>query len=120
MHWMKTAVEIRARLARDHGASDVDVLLKRLPGAMHRMGLVRTLEWLQVGKKVRNDDTTKRAKPLGPRLMEEIAPFLRLDTEVDPAVRRLESCDRRALFHVHRDAVRLFEALAAASRLESR
>ena len=108
MHWLTPAVEIRKELARKHGVTDVDNVLRRLPGAVRRMGLVRCLEWLAVGKKVR----------LGADLQQRLAPHLLLDPKIAAAVEQLEACDRRRLFRHHRDAVRLFDALATASRLE--
>ena len=93
----------------NHTAKELDDLLKRLPSAVRRMGLVRCLEWLEVGKK----------RPIGAILHKQLARPLRLDRRnVAASVAVLETCPRRELLQTHRRAVRLFDALAIIARIE--
>ena len=110
MNPYRTAAAIRVQLVEKRPAREVDLLLGQLPSAIRRMGLVRALEWLAVGKKA----------PVGRYLVEELAAPLRLHPTIDGSVDELETCARRDLFRTHREALRLFDALATLARIEGK
>src|SRR5690554_3383941 len=89
----------KSGFGRDH----LGPVLKPLPSRVRRMGLVRCLEGLELGKH----------KTLGKALHEQlIAPQLHLRPTIAEAVQELETCERRILFERHTKAIALFDALA--------
>lgn len=108
MNDWNTAAEIHERLKK-FNKEDRDALLKKLPGAARRMGLVRCIEWLSTG--------SKNAE-LGQRVFAELAPTLGLATTIPAAVRELETGDRPTFLRAHRRALRLFDTLATLQRIE--
>ncbi len=88
--------------AAGHARKDIGVLLKQLPSAVRRMGLVRSLEWLQSGEKHRR---------LGQTLFANLSPELLLPPDIHEAVEKLETCPRDELFGYHRRAVALVDQL---------
>ncbi len=104
--------KVYERLSSGAGVDDsTAVLLKTLPAAVRRMGLVRTIEWMGAGSQNR---------AAGERLFSYVGPALGLAPLISDAVKTLEECDRRKLFGAHRDAIALFDQLALLHRAGDR
>ena len=88
---------------------DLGVIIKPLPGAVRRMGLVRTIEGLGLGK---HSDA-------GKAVFKQVAKLLDLPDDLTKAVVLLETCEREALFARHRRAIAVFDALVLIHRSES-
>jgi hypothetical protein len=92
-----------------HDQKSIGVVIKAMPSAVRRMGLVRSLEWLEAGQK---------NAQVGQALHRAVAPLLLLDIKISRAVQELETCDRRVLFGYHRRAIEVFDMLAILHRAE--
>ncbi|MEN0067996.1 MAG: hypothetical protein AAGA48_38055 [Myxococcota bacterium] len=110
MSVLSQAFEIRSQVAKHEKADPEQLkeLLRRLPAAVRRMGLVRCLEWLDVGKK---------KSATGRILQAKLAIHLGLPVNPRAAASQLEEGSRLELFRCHRQAVALFDALATAQRV---
>ncbi len=97
---------VRDGLAAQNGGSvpaGLPTVVRKMPSAVRRMGLVRALEWLEAGRNNRE---------LGTALYKALAPLLRLPTgSIGAAVKELETCDRRTLLAHHRRAIAVFDRL---------
>lgn len=88
-------------------AEDVGPVLKKLPASLRRMGLIRTLEWLEAGREAKR----------GVAVFQALMPELRLLPTITETVQHLETCPRREYFEVQRRALELVDALALIHRI---
>lgn len=88
-------------------AKEVGPVLKKLPASLRRMGLIRTLEWLESGREAKR----------GVAIFEAIMPGLSLKPTISETVEHLETCPRREYFDVQRRALELVDALALIHRI---
>ena len=94
-------------IEKGNDSKDLGIVVRSMPSAVRRMGLVRSLEWLEAGKK---------HSRLGTDLYANIAHLLLLPASVSKAVNTLETCGRRDLLAHHQRAIVLFDRLALLQR----
>lgn len=103
------ALKRAQRVLRSGVSDDLGPVIKKLPATLRRMGLVRTLESLDVGKHAVG----------GNKLFQRLAVDLDLPPRIPDAVEKLETCSRVELFRVHQRALELVDALALVYRIQS-